>query len=204
MHDERAERLVAGALDARVLTEQVERFLDDHPMQVDEREVEAALHRLEQRLGRTPERRSWWWAVPALAAAASLLWMVSRTAPHSTPAVIEPVQPVAATSQSTIEHLEVEGPFDLAPDQPPEEHIEALVSRGAPDLLFVRSGTLQLEDGHEVHGGQWVVLGDEPVVFDDGQAPPPQVQPLQPRLREVRWEALTDTTRTTLDRLLED
>lgn len=193
------DELLDGVGETERLAARVDQHLDEHPLPVDEAEVEAAVRRLQARL---QPRRSGWrplLAVGTVTLLAASLLLATRSVetvpvrPTDEPAALQrvalperpllSVEPVEEATCETVDLLQWDGP--------------------AGQLRFTCRPT---EIGGEpVRENRWVVGPPEaPVVFRDGDRPPPEAAPHAETLRRARYERLPAATLDQLERLLED
>ena len=212
---EPGEDIVEHAAGSEVWAAAVEAHLDAHPLPVDEAAVRRSAARLERRL-RQPIRQRRWRAALAVAAAAALGLLAAQPALLTSPQAVTAPEPDAMRA--------IIGPAP-APAKPlPRRPMVPIVAApdavvlvdAAPDstVLLVQEGTVQIGD-EVVSAGTWAIVGQPAggeaiqITFPDGQAPPLDgaaldAEDIDTRLERLRWDALPERSRATLQRLLED
>lgn len=219
MSTEPAETLVEAVGEVEPWARLVEDHLDAHPLPADPATVEDRARRLEARIAtasqHAPSPSRWWLPLAGLALAATALLALSTALPRQEQRTRPVPSPTALQHQAPAASQAVAGPAARVLSAGPLQVSDGgrVLTGGGPDttVLLVLEGEAML-DATPVPAGHWAVattVDGEPrrVVFPDGTLPPAEVldwDDAAPALRDLRFEALPDRTRSTLDRLLED
>lgn len=215
MSNERVDRLLEAASAGDRFAAAIEAQLEDHPLPVNELELEAAVGRLEARM---QPSHTWRWVAGFGLAVAALTLLVAGVS----------VRPGAVRDAPTPPPIgllfEHPGPAELRVTSFEEVHREVeapatarMVQVVSDDLavVLVREGELVADDGTRAAAGEWMLLtrledgSPQSLVFTDGDRPPPlhpdawNAAAVQRQLRAARWKALPTRTIEALDALLE-